>query len=121
MNEEKHDLGQVLSYYGAKVRDGYGWIPIKCPVHSDATASAAVNTKEQLFDCFVCDIYGDVYTLIMQKEGLGFKDAINRAETITNGSRTKVSSGARRRNSLLPQVKGNNKRGGRFIPSRHSF
>ena len=121
MTETKHDLASTLRYYGANVRDGYGWMPVKCPVHDDATASAAVNIREQLFDCFVCDIYGDVYTLIMEKEGIGFKDAITRAETITNGNRSSVSRSNRRKDSLLPPVKGNNQRRGRFISSRYSF
>jgi DNA primase len=121
MNDNKHDLSAALSYYGARVPDRTGWVSIKCPFHNDAQASAAVNLRDQVFDCFVCDIYGDVYTIIMHQEGIKFKDAIARAETITNGNRSKVSQPYRRKDSLLPPVKGNNKRGGRFIPSRYSL
>ena len=121
MSDNKHDLATALKHYGAKVRDGYGWIAVKCPFHNDATASAAVNLREQVFDCFVCDIYGDVYTIIMHQEGIGYKDAVTRAEEITNGNRSSVSRSNRRKDSLLPPIKGNNKRRGRYVPARNSF
>lgn len=121
MTEGKHDLASALRYYGATVKDGYGWMPLKCPFHNDATASAAVNLREQVFDCFVCDIYGDVYTIVMKQEGMEFKDAITRAEEITNGNRSQVSLQYRRKDSLLPPVKGNNQRRGRYVPTRNSF
>ncbi len=44
-----------------------------------------------------------------------------RAETITNGSRRELSHQYQRTNNLLPQVKGNNKRSGRFVPTRDSY
>ena len=117
---DKHDLENVVIYYGGKIRNGSSWVPLKCVVHDDATASATINLREQIYSCFVCDIYGDVYELIMKKEGVNFKDAISRAETITNGNRSKISRNHRRRDSLLPQVKGNKQRSGRYIPVRYS-
>ena len=121
MTNNKHDLATALRYYGATVREGWGWIPVKCPFHNDAMASAAVNLREQVFDCFVCDIYGDVYTIVMHQEGIGYKDAVTRAEEITNGHRSQVSFQYRRKDSLLPPVKGNHQRRGRFVPTRDSF
>lgn len=121
MSDNKHDLATTLKHYGASVKQGYGWMPVKCPFHNDAMASAAVNLSKQVFDCFVCDIYGDVYTVIMHQEGIGYKDAVIRAEEITNGHRSQVSRSHRRKDSLLPPVKGDNQRRGRFVPTRNSF
>ena len=120
IDQDKHDLENVVIHYGGKIRNGSRWVPLKCVIHDDATASATINLREQIYSCFVCDIYGDVYELIMKKEGVGFKDAVNRAETITNGNRSKILRNTKRRDSLLPQVKGNHKRGGRYIPARYS-
>jgi len=117
---DKHDLETVVKYYGGRVGTSTRWQATKCVIHPDAHASATVNIREQLYSCFVCDLYGDVYELIKKKEGIEFKDAVARAESITNGNRSTVLRSTKRRDSLLPQIKGNKQRGGRYIPARYS-
>ena len=120
--DDKHDLVTVLNYYGSNVRDNRSWASIKCVLHDDRHASASVSPDKEMFFCFVCDFEGDVYKVIMSKEGIPRRqDAIKRAETITNGFRRKVSSEFKPRDSLLPSVKRTVKRGGRFIPTRDSY
>ena len=117
---DPHDLVEVLRHYGTKCRDGYNWASVRCVLHDDKMASAEVSPDRQVYICFVCDFKGNVYNLISEKEGITYKDAINRAEIITNGRRREVLRKYNSSNSLLPKVKGNNKRGGRYIPSRYS-
>lgn len=117
----KHDLVTVLQHYGSNARDGRSWMSVKCILHKDSHASASVSPDREMYFCFVCDFEGDVYKLIMQKEGTDKEDAISRAETITNGYRRAVSSQYRSRGSLLPPVKGHNRKRGRFVPTRDSY
>lgn len=80
-------IAKVLMLYGAvKVPSGRGWRSMKCPFHSDRHASATVNTEVNAFSCFACSIKGDLYKIIMEQEGIGFREAKSRAEEITGTS-----------------------------------
>jgi DNA primase len=118
---DKHDLVAVLRHYGTRVPEVRRWSSIKCVIHNDKQASATISPDREMFFCHACDFGGDVYELIMKMEGVGFKDAVNRAETLTNGSRRELSHKFKQGDNLLPRIKGDNKRSGRFIPSRHSY
>lgn len=83
---EKPDMLAVLEHYGIDVPERGGWVKIKCPVHDDAHASAGANLDIQQFHCFTCNIKGDVYTLLMAKEGLNYRDAVRFGEKNFNGS-----------------------------------
>lgn len=118
---DKHDLIAVLTHYGTRIPEVRRWSSIKCVLHDDKQASAAVSPDREMFFCHACDFNGDVYAVIMRKEGVTFKDAVSRAETITNGSRRKLSQQFKHTNNLLPKIKGNKPRSGRFIPTRHGY
>ena len=80
-------IAKVLMLYGAvKVPSGRGWRSMKCPFHSDRHASATVNTEVNAFSCFACSIKGDLYKIIMEQEGIGFREAKSRAEEIVGTS-----------------------------------
>lgn len=84
---EKHSISTVIEHYGGKeLRDAYGWQKIKCPFHEDSHASATANAEMQAFNCFGCGIKGDVYKIIMEKEGVDFREAYAFAERITGES-----------------------------------
>lgn len=88
--QTKPDMEAILNHYGIDAPTKSGWAPIRCPIHNDLHASAAVNMDEQAFHCFTCNIHGDVYTIIQQKENVGFKDAVKLGETYAHGSVQKV-------------------------------
>jgi len=113
----KPDIALVLEHYGVNVIDKHGWVPCKCVIHDDAMASAAYNLDNQAYNCLVCQVLGDVYTLVQAKEGLDFKDAKRKAETITNGISRKILQQSNTTGSLLPRGTGANQRGGKYIPS----
>ncbi len=80
-------IGRLLEHYGAKrVPSGKGWKKINCPFHSDKHASAAVNHDLNVFNCFACDVAGDIYKIIMIQEGVNFREAKSRAEEIVGTS-----------------------------------
>lgn len=47
-----------------------------CPFHSEKTPSFTVDEDKQLFHCFGCNIGGDLFTLVMEKESLSFPEAL---------------------------------------------
>lgn len=89
---EKHSITKVLEHYGcSSVPDRPGWNKIKCPFHDDSHASAGVNTTENVFVCHGCGIKGDTYKIIMEKEGVSFREANKFAEGITGESSDNLS------------------------------
>ena len=90
MDNQKHSIAEYLSYLGAALpQQGHGWRKIKCPFHQDSHASAGINFDEQRFKCHGCGVSGDVYDLIMEREGGTYIEAIKFAESISlAGNRT---------------------------------
>jgi len=86
-------IALVLKTYGAdRVPSGRGWRSMKCPFHPDRHASATVSNDDNAFICFACEVKGDIFKIIMDKEGITFNEAKSRAETIAGTSGIKVSA-----------------------------
>ena len=81
---DKPSIEEYLRYIGADTPAiGAGWRKMKCCFHIDSHASAAVNYEQNRFKCFGCEAQGDVYDLIMYKEGGNYIEAIKFAESIS--------------------------------------
>ncbi len=48
----------------------------RCPWHDDTKPSLKVNPDRQSWKCWVCDIGGDVFNFVMQREGVDFRQAL---------------------------------------------
>lgn len=84
---EKHSIVEILEHYGGQVpAPRGGWQKMKCPFHDDSHASSTVNIEENVFNCFGCGVKGDTYSIIIEREGVGFREAIKIAEGITGQS-----------------------------------
>jgi DNA primase len=66
---------EIASQYTALRRRGRKHVGL-CPFHSEKTPSFTVDEEKQLFHCFGCGIGGDVFSLVMEKENLGFGEAL---------------------------------------------
>jgi DNA primase len=98
---EKPSIEEYLHYIGAETPAiGAGWRKMKCCFHLDSHASAAVNYDKNAFVCHGCGVKGDVYSLIMYKEGVNFREAKQFAETVLTASNTEVRSSNRKRERL---------------------
>jgi hypothetical protein len=88
---DKHSIAAYLEYLGASLPSvGHGWRKIKCPFHDDGHASAGINFDDQRFKCHGCGVGGDVYDLIMYKEGGNYREAVQFAEAISPTGNTRV-------------------------------
>ncbi|MCL6505265.1 MAG: DNA primase [Pirellulales bacterium] len=47
-----------------------------CPWHDDRRPSLQVNPERQTFKCWVCDLGGDIFSFVMKKEGVDFREAL---------------------------------------------
>jgi DNA primase len=47
-----------------------------CPWHDDSRPSLQVDPERQSWKCWVCNIGGDCFSFLMQREGVGFREAL---------------------------------------------
>ncbi|MDR2175624.1 MAG: DNA primase, partial [Synergistaceae bacterium] len=74
------DRIDIVEVVGDKVRlrpagPGGGYIGL-CPFHDEKTPSFRVSRERQNFHCFGCGKGGDVFTFVMETEGLDFRAAL---------------------------------------------
>jgi DNA primase len=48
----------------------------KCPFHEDRTPSFYVIPDKRMYHCFGCGAKGDVFRFLMERQGMGFLDAV---------------------------------------------
>ncbi len=54
---------------------GSEWLGL-CPFHDERTPSFGVNADEKVYHCFGCQASGDVFSFLMETEGLDFTSAL---------------------------------------------
>ena len=61
-----------------------------CPFHSDRKPSLTVSDEKGFYHCFSCQAHGDVFSFVMETEGLSFPEALEQLA----GTRRSRGSGA---------------------------
>ena len=69
------DIAAVIGSYLELRRQGR-LLVARCPWHDDTRPSLQVNPERQSWKCWVCDIGGDVFSFVMQREGVDFRQAL---------------------------------------------
>ncbi|MCK4501391.1 MAG: DNA primase [Desulfuromonadales bacterium] len=72
---EQTDIVELISQYVSLKRSGTNNMGL-CPFHSEKSPSFSVNAAKQFYHCFGCGVGGDVFSFLMQTEGLTFPDAV---------------------------------------------
>ncbi len=114
----KHDIVKVLEHYGFTVPTNRGgWVTVRCAFHNDKVKSARLNIDNGGFRCFACEMSGDVYSLIMKKEGVTYVKALEIAEGITGESNRELRKKPRRGGSVSGESR-YNQRDSTYVPPR---
>ena len=69
------DIVELVGSYLQLRREGRGFKAL-CPWHDDSRPSLQVNPERQSWKCWVCDLGGDVFSFVMQKEQVTFPEAL---------------------------------------------
>lgn len=76
--KRSHDLKEVIASYGVALKKkGSNYVGL-CPFHEEKDPSFIVNPTTNLYHCFGCNAGGDVIGFVAKREGIGFKEAIER-------------------------------------------
>ena len=73
--EDKIDIVELISESTDLVRKGNRYWGL-CPFHSEKTPSFSVSAEKRLFYCFGCHVGGNIFTFVMKRDNLTFKEAV---------------------------------------------
>ncbi len=79
INEIKQavDIVDVISEYVHLKRQGRNYFGL-CPFHGENTPSFSVSPEKQIYHCFGCGAGGNVFSFLMDIEGISFHEALKR-------------------------------------------
>jgi len=72
---EATDIVEVIGQSVALKRSGANFKGL-CPFHQEKTPSFTVHSGKQIYRCFGCGAGGNVFNFLMQRQGLGFVEAV---------------------------------------------
>lgn len=72
---EAVDIVEFVSRYMPLRRSGRHYVG-KCPWHDDSRPSLQINAERQSYKCWVCNLGGDIFSFVMQMEGVEFREAL---------------------------------------------
>ena len=75
---EKARIDEVISSYVTLRNAGGGNFKGLCPFHDEKSPSFNVTPARGLFHCFGCGVGGDVIKFLMEIDGLGFTETVER-------------------------------------------
>ena len=75
--KDRADLVRVIEPYAQLKKKGANWMGC-CPFHQEKTPSFSVNPAKGFYKCFGCGKGGNVFSFLMEMEGLNFPEAIKR-------------------------------------------
>ncbi|BCV25619.1 MAG TPA: DNA primase [Firmicutes bacterium] len=70
-----NDIVAVVSDYVRLKKVGHNFVGL-CPFHNEDTPSFNVNREKQMFYCFGCNVGGDVFEFVRQREKVDFPEAV---------------------------------------------
>src|SRR5690625_3507651 len=71
----ENDIVDIIEEYVSLKKQGRNYFGL-CPFHDEKSPSFSVTKEKQIFHCFGCGKGGNIYTFLMEIEGLSFFDAL---------------------------------------------
>ena len=78
LKEQVRSAVDIVDVVGQQLelrRQGRNYVA-RCPWHDDRRPSLVINPERQTWRCWVCDIGGDIFSYVMQRDGLSFPEAL---------------------------------------------
>ena len=72
------DLAELFASYGHEVKHNGSGLWCRCPFHTEKTPSCKIDPASGYYHCFGCGKSGDAIGFVMEVEGLGFKEAMEK-------------------------------------------
>lgn len=72
----KIDVAELIGEYVPLKTAGSGSLKGVCPFHAEKTPSFHVSRERQIWKCFGCDKGGDIFSFVMEMEGMTFPEAL---------------------------------------------
>jgi DNA primase len=69
------DIVDLIGEYVSLKKSGRSYMGC-CPFHNEKSPSFSVSQDKQLYHCFGCGASGNLFTFVMEKEGLSFFEAV---------------------------------------------
>lgn len=70
------DVADLIAEYLTLKNAGQGAFKAVCPFHAEKTPSFYISRPKQIWHCFGCDKGGDIFSFVMEMEGVEFPEAM---------------------------------------------
>jgi len=70
------DIVEIIREFVPLKKQGQNMVGL-CPFHAEKTPSFVVSPQKQIYHCFGCGKGGNVFTFIMEKNGMTFPEAVS--------------------------------------------
>lgn len=81
--KERLNVSELIGEYLKLEKSGTNYKAL-CPFHNEKTPSFMVNAERNFWYCFGCQKGGDIFSFLMEIEGLEFREALERLAERTN-------------------------------------
>lgn len=106
---QETNITDIVSQYVQLKKKGKNFFGF-CPFHDERTPSFSVTEEKQIFHCFSCGRGGNVYSFLMEVDGLSFPEAVLKTaelsqievdQTLFNGGQTNSQNKDSKKDFLL--------------------